>query len=116
VSTVHQTHERMRALFLSKRLAEAAELARSLPDEQLIWGPYAELWWHFCEELGDAVREGDPPLAARLYALALQSHEKEGSMATGSGEGLASRDRQERIQAKLDAARSGPAGGAKRGG
>ena len=105
MTDVGATNQQMLELFRQQRLLEAAALARDLPDGELVWGPHAELWWHFCEALGDAVREHDAALAAKLYSLALQSHVKQGTMATGSGEGLASRGHQERLEGKLDAAR-----------
>jgi len=106
MSDVETINTRMQELRSERRLIEAAELVAGLPDGDLSSGPYFELWWHFCEELGDAVKNDRPALAARLYELALGSNVKEGSMASGQGEGRVSVMNQERIKVKLQGARS----------
>ncbi|NBC19314.1 MAG: hypothetical protein GVY18_18570, partial [Bacteroidetes bacterium] len=73
-----------------ERLDAVVRLARQLPDGDLCSGPYADLYWHFCEDVADALREEDAALADRLYALAEASIAKEGAQATGAGEGLRS--------------------------
>ena len=47
-----------------------------------------DLACHFCEDVADALRRDDPALAAHLYQLAETSIAREGSVATGAGEGL----------------------------
>ena len=105
MSDVEAINNRMHELVGEKRLVEAAELATGLPDGDLVSGPYVSLWWHICEELGDAVRAHRAALAVRLYELALWSNVKEGSMASGQGEGRVSVMNQHRIKEKLKTAR-----------
>jgi len=73
--------------------------------EALNSGHLADLYWHFCEGLGDAMAQSDPQLAARLYALAEVSIVKEGSYATGAGEGYMAMSHLELIRDKLAALR-----------
>ena len=61
-----------------RRNEEAARLARLLPAGDLHGGEYADLWWNFCEDVADRIREDYPELAHRLYELAEESYFKEG--------------------------------------
>lgn len=87
--------------------------------EALLGDARQEYWWHGCEAMADAIGPRRPAAAVRLLELARVSNQKEGSMATGSGEGLASRESLRRIDAKIaalraqtpDAAASAPAAG-----
>ncbi|MBE7463217.1 MAG: hypothetical protein HS116_06920 [Planctomycetes bacterium] len=74
--------------------------------ESLLGDARTEYWWHGCEAMADAIGPGRPAAAVRLLELARVSNQKEGSMATGSGEGLASRENLRRIDAKIAALRA----------
>lgn len=104
--TIERAHEEARQLAVRGDPAAAVRVLSSIVHDldarEANSGDLADLWWDFCESLADRERDRDPALAARLYALALVSHEKAGSMATGSGEGLEARRNLERVQAKLD--------------
>ena len=106
MSDVEMVNKRMHELCDEQRFVEAAQLVTGLPEGDLISGPYFDLWWHICEDLGDAVKNDRPALAVRLYKLALGSNVKEGSMASGQGEGRVSIMNQDRIKEKLARARS----------
>jgi hypothetical protein len=79
--TAEATRQVLADLVAANRYAEASALARATADGVLVFGP--------CEEIADQVRADDPPLAARLYALAARTYQLEGFWATAGGEGLA---------------------------
>jgi hypothetical protein len=85
------------------RHADAAVLVGRLEGwsaDDLNGGALADLWWTFCEPLADAVASSDRACATRLYELAISSYLKEGSQATGSGEGMMSVADVKRVEAK----------------
>jgi hypothetical protein len=96
----------MKALVAEKRWAEAAALLlllESMSAVDLNSVALVDLWWVFCEDLGDAIAASDAACAARAYDLALVSFQKEGSYATGAGEGMTAMENVRRIQEKLAA-------------
>ena len=68
MSDVEMVNKRMHELCDEQRFVEAAQLVTGLPEGDLISGPYFDLWWHICEDLGDAVKNDRPALAVRLYS------------------------------------------------
>jgi hypothetical protein len=106
VPAVQALHARMKALVTEKRWAEASALlplldGRSAVDLNSV--EFVDLWWMFGEDLGDAIAAFDPVGAARAYELALVSWQKEGSYATGAGEGMSATINVRRLQEKLGA-------------
>ena len=102
----------MKALVAEKRWAEASALLapwQGTSAEDLNSVECVDLWWMFCEDLGDAAAASDVVTAARAYELALVSWQKDGSYATGAGEGMMSVRNVRRIQEKLAALSSRPA-------
>ncbi len=83
----------IRALCVQGLYAQATELARTASDEVLIFTP--------CEALADHLRAQQPAEAARLYAIAAQMWEYEGTQATGSGEGLMAMHHLKIVEEKL---------------
>ena len=80
-------------LYAGEDYEEAARYATTVNDEVLIDAP--------CEELADRVRASNPEAARRLYKAALGYYRREGSLATGSGEGLMAMDGVKRLEEKL---------------
>ena len=104
VREVRELHAKMRALVAEKRWAEATTLLASLEGRSAVdlnSVELVDLWWMFCEELGDAIAASDPAAAARAYELALVSFQKDGSYATGAGEGTTAMVNVQRVQQKL---------------
>ena len=100
---VRAVHEAMMEHASSGRVREACDLLDQLDGwsaDALNSGALADLWWTFCESLGDASAASNPDRAARLYDLAATSAVKEGTYATGAGEGLRSVADVKRIEAK----------------
>lgn len=80
-------------LYVGEDYEEAARYATSVNDEVLTDAP--------CEELADRVRVSNPEAARRLYQAAMEYYRREGSLATGSGEGLMAMDGVKRLEKKL---------------
>lgn len=103
---VFAVHEEMEAHWRAGRMAEAAAMLGRLEGwscERLNGGALADLWWTFCEHVGDAMAKTDRDVAMRLYDLAIASFTKEGSWATGAGEGMMAVADRRRVEAKRDA-------------
>ena len=103
---VRAVHAAMWAHARGGRELEAAALVPRLEGwsaDDLNGGARADLWWTFCEPLADVVVSSDRAGARRLYELAIASFRKEGSQATGSGEGMMSVADLKRVEAKLAA-------------
>ena len=101
---VRAAHAAMETLVREKRWAEAAAIVSQLDAcsaEELNSVELVDLWWMFCEELADVVAPSDPARAVRLYDLALVSFRKEGSYATGAGEGMVAMAKIDRVERKL---------------
>jgi hypothetical protein len=91
VDEVHLLYTTLRDHALAGRWSDASAILARLEGwsaDDLNGGELAELWWTFCEPLADALASSDPSAARRLYDLARTSFEKEGSQATGAGEGM----------------------------
>jgi hypothetical protein len=84
--------EPVRRLVAERRFTEAAALMAPLPDDILVYSP--------CEEVADHIMGQNPELARRLYGIAIETHRREGYLATGSGEGLVSVMNRERVEKK----------------
>jgi hypothetical protein len=100
---VQAVHAEMLARWRGGRLAEAAAMLDRLEgcsSEQLNGGALADLWWTFCEHVGDALAKTDRDRAMRLYDLAIASFAKEGSYATGAGEGMNAVADRRRVETK----------------
>ncbi len=100
---VRDVHRSMRDHALAGRFTDAASLlplldGRSAEDLQSV--DLADLWWMFAEQIADALAKTDPTSAKRLYDLARVSYEKEGSYATGAGEGMMAMQNVSRVKAK----------------
>ena len=80
-------------LYAGEDYGEAARYATTVNVEVLIDAP--------CEELADRVRASNPEAARRLYQAAMEYYRREGSLATGSGEGLMAMDGVQRLEGKL---------------
>lgn len=76
------------------RFREAAALAATLSDEELLAAP--------TEYMADKLRRRNTQLARRFYLIAVQYYVLEGRLATGSGEGLMATDAIARLRHKLD--------------
>jgi hypothetical protein len=103
VDGVRAVHAAMRELAGAGRSAEAVALVERLEGwaaDDLNGGALADLWWTFCEALADAVASSARARATRLYDLTIASFQKEGSQATGSGEGMMSVADVKRVEAK----------------
>lgn len=82
---------------------EILRLLETRTPEQITTDPAAaDCWWHLCEEMADRIAKERPEDALRLLELARVSNVKEGTYATGSGEGIASVTNVNRIQRKID--------------
>lgn len=62
----------------------------------------ADCWWHICESMAEKISAQDPEGALRLLELARESNAKEGTYATGSGEGIVSVANVNRIERKME--------------
>lgn len=105
-------HEKMWAHARAGQTTEAAALVERLEGwsaDDLNGGALADLWWTFCEPLADVVAASDRQCATRLYDLSISSYQKEGSYATGAGEGMMSVSNVKRIEAKRAAIASAEA-------
>lgn len=80
-------------LYAGEDYEEAARYASTVKDEVLTDAP--------CEELADRVRVSNPEAARRLYKAAMEYYWREGTLATGSGEGLMALDGLKRLEEKL---------------
>jgi hypothetical protein len=99
--TPKTVNEESLALFRAARPREAADLVLSLPPGDYVGCPHQDLWWHHCEDLADALADR-PADAIRLYEMAHASWQKEGSVATGAGEGLMAVRHIEEILEKIE--------------
>ena len=77
------------------------DLLKTHSVQELNIAEHADIWWVFCEKIADNLSSKDSTLRLSLYQLAGESFAKEGSLATGSGEGLSSQNNIQRINAKI---------------